>query len=1136
MKVSTFDLSQIISINPHYRRSVHLERDFYSKDELNWFLNSKGISTALSLLARGVSDPTYRAQCITGPYGSGKSALALYFSKLMDRNSRSSMRSKAAHKWVDVEYIVTPTRSNGYLTILGTGRRENISACLLRSLKKSLEQSHRSDLLNKLADSDIDLNAIGNDSSKLLTVFEKLAKFEVAKGKSIGIMILIDELGKLLEYAAQNPSDSDIHVLQELAELSSRSSKYPIWFITILHYQFSHYAAQLGAHHQQEWSRIQQRFFEVPVFLDNLESLHLIASAINSNTNELINDNLAIKNTAKSCKAYCPNIKPGEFKKICTDCYPLHPTAVILLPTLFRKYGQNERSLFSFLSANEPFSLMDWIRNRSFHIDSPDYYRITDLYDYTFNILMSSSIDPHTVRIRTELEDAMVRLGDAPVEEHNILKAIGILNAIGDMPNVHASPDFIINALSSPDLNRKQIKFVLKQLISKRVLLYRKFKNEYKLWEGSDIDLEERLKDAYGALSTQSMAVTVAKEICPLSPLVARQHSFRTGMLRVFSVQPCTHDTISFDDLDKGTFDGFVLQCLVHNQEQFDSAISQAKKLTKEPSVVLLIGKATDVLDESAREIIALDWISNNTSGLAGDRIARQELNGRRLDAESTFRDEWNRVFALNLKNVTCFWNGSKYNNNSCKGLISLLSKACDESFRYVPIIKNELINRRYLSSQTAAARRNLIEAMIISHDKSLLGIEGYPPERSIYESVLYNSGIHANIDGIWKFNRPSSKDLGLQKVWDYISTSLESSDLRRKNVASLFQELECSPFGLARGFIPILFCAFVIANTDNVALYEQDIFVPEISTPVMERLMRNPTYFSAVSFDLCGDRTLVIERFAQAYNVPNKLLAVLRPLYAGLKSLPQYTILSSNLNSEAINVRETILRAKAPELLLFIDLPKVFNLEPFKADAFVDHHKINEFFNRLNTAFSALVDCYPNLLRQIKTDILAMFNVTSEDPKWMDKIASSAETLIKVVTDQDLRNFLVRAKINNMDQRQYLEAMAGAIVGQAPAAWSKDEEEYFIRQIPTLSYKIRSLMTTVDIKSQLNEDEEGYIITIHGKDGLITREFVSYNYQEKDSIVNQSQKIIDQISSPNNGKHSLVTLIEAINMLKTSK
>ena len=87
--VNEFNIGELISIRPQFLRSIHLERDFYTKDAVDGYLVTRGSLSALSLLARGITDPAYRAQSISGPYGAGKSAMAMYFARLVDKDKAS---------------------------------------------------------------------------------------------------------------------------------------------------------------------------------------------------------------------------------------------------------------------------------------------------------------------------------------------------------------------------------------------------------------------------------------------------------------------------------------------------------------------------------------------------------------------------------------------------------------------------------------------------------------------------------------------------------------------------------------------------------------------------------------------------------------------------------------------------------------------------------------------------------------------------------------------------------------------------------------------------------------------------------------------------------------------------------------
>ena len=167
-----------------------------------------------------------------------------------------------------------------------------------------------------------------------------------------------------MEYAALNPEKSDIHLLQELAEAAARSQQFPFWFITIIQSDFSNYASRLGKRHQREWAKVQQRFFDVPCLLDDADSIQLVASALNSSAKSQVINNIFINKVATSCTSLAPKGFEASFEDWCRASYPIHPTSLVIMPALFRRFGQSERSLFSYLSTNEVFSLTEWLKEK----------------------------------------------------------------------------------------------------------------------------------------------------------------------------------------------------------------------------------------------------------------------------------------------------------------------------------------------------------------------------------------------------------------------------------------------------------------------------------------------------------------------------------------------------------------------------------------------------------------------------------------------------------------------------------------------------------------------------------------------------------------------------------------------------
>ena len=114
------------------------------------------------------------------------------------------------------------------------------------------------------------------------------------------------------------------------------------------------------------------------------------------------------------------------------------------------------------------------------------------------------------------------------------------------------------------------------------------------------------------------------------------------------------------------------------------------------------------------------------------------------------------------------WYSGQKQSTiSSNRELSAYISRLCDKAYRDCPIIRNELINRNKLSSATARARRELIEAMVTHEARIMLNFEGTGPEVAIYRTMLLATGVHQNIkEGSLQFVVPG-KDSTYYPVLD---------------------------------------------------------------------------------------------------------------------------------------------------------------------------------------------------------------------------------------------------------------------------------------------------------------------------------------------------------------------------------
>jgi hypothetical protein len=109
----------------------------------------------------------------------------------------------------------------------------------------------------------------------------------ITEAKSRGILLILDELGKFLEFAALHPQQGDVFLLQRLAEAAARSGDEAFFVVGLLHQGFTSYTDHLDQSVQREWEKAAGRFEEI-VFNHPIEQLtEVIAAALNVSTTDL---------------------------------------------------------------------------------------------------------------------------------------------------------------------------------------------------------------------------------------------------------------------------------------------------------------------------------------------------------------------------------------------------------------------------------------------------------------------------------------------------------------------------------------------------------------------------------------------------------------------------------------------------------------------------------------------------------------------------------------------------------------------------------------------------------------------------------------------------------------------------------
>ena len=374
---------------------------------------------------------------------------------------------------------------------------------------------------------------------------------------------------------------------------------------------------------------------------------------------------------------------------------------------------------------------------------------------------------------------------------------------------------------------------------------------------------------------------------------------------------------------------------------------------------------------------------------------------------------------------------------------------------------------------------------MLENENKKNLGITGYPPQMSIYRSLLWNTGIHRETDGVWGFHPPKSDDKNKTKhAWKAIEDFLEKCEGDRQPITKLYKDLMDKPLGVREGPLPILLCAVILHYKTEIALYENGSFIADWSMPVFERLLKAPHLFELKRFRITRVRSDLFSRFFEVFNQSTEtqtpdLLTVVTPLIQTIAQLPKYTLTTQELSDNAKNIRKVVLNAREPDELLFKQLPKVLGFPTFGMQETIDPQVISKFFKTLKNALSELENTYKTLLNSIEQRLAEAFSLTSSKENLRAELVARSEPLLAVKIGMDIKAFSVQVCSGGHDFSSWLEAIATFLAKKPPASWLDVDKAQFESNLAQLARKFRHFEAVSYEKLKHTESSTGEPIRV---------------------------------------------------------
>ena len=1024
-----------------FSTSINIERDFGKVTPYIVTANARrAVGKIVSHFADGI-----HTFCLIGSYGTGKSSFIVALENCM----RGTTTSKDS--LIQIKGQFNGFKRFDFLNIVGE----------YNSLSKILSER---------------LKTLHADEKSIFTALNHIYAKQQRQDKFL--VIVIDEFGKVLEHAAKNNPEQEMYFLQQFCEWVNDTNR-NVLLLTTLHQGFGAYAKGLSAERRQEWTKVKGRLHDI-VFTEPIEQLlNLTAQRLNTKVDDFNKAQVqALYDLAIESKFVDSELKVSVAEAL----YPLDIFAAYILTKANQRYGQNERTLFTFLESSGIGSVS------SFTASPNKLYNLVDVYEYiayTFYSYLQEINEDSTNW--AAIYNAIERVEGLPIDSERIdialklIKTIGLLNIFSSASTAIDSAflkKYFSNAVGIDDITD-----VLASLESAQIIRYAKYKSKYILFEGTDVDIESGL---YEAARVCKQPTAIAERLADLLDdklMLANAHFFKTGTPRFFQYSVTSEP---LEKVDKGEIDGYI-------NLLFDMDFEDKCLHVLDEAIIYCIYKDSTEIVRHIYEIDKLNWVREYYITDHNDKVALKEIDNL-IDYEKTLLNKsvLKKIFTTDVKWI---FNGEILSDLlSKKRLVNVLSIVCDTIYPYTPVYRNELINKHRPNGVMSLARHNYLTALLDNISKPNLGFEDnkFPPEKTIYLSLLVNTGIL--IDS--KYQEPN--DVSFAPLWNACNDFLKSTIGKPRKISELYTLLSTKPFKLKQGFIDVWILTYLILRKDDFVLYMGSQYIPYLNKEVVDLILRSPSGYTIKAFSVDGVRRDFFDKYREAMNListeltGDTFIETIRPFLTFYKKLNNYAKRTKDISPLAKGFRDVIATATDPEKTFFEALPDALG---FKELTLVHNPEaIDSFVDVLHNAIRELRNCYSELINSIEDAILSQLKI---DQSSYTEYAPTVVARFKGVKTQlmplSTRNFYNRLVGRYEDKTSWIEAVSYVILNK-PLHDIKDADK------PALLKGIHDTIFQLDDYVEMHKSNDVEIVRLHVTENSHTP-FVKQVVLPKESI-----------------------------------
>ncbi|UPK44723.1 hypothetical protein [Paenibacillus pabuli] len=1095
-----------------FKSSINIKFDIGNAELFKRYIPTPSHAEAMNGIIDGFAEGANRSHIVIGPYGTGKSLLANVIGSIVSKMASSmevdSLIEKLEHvddqvalKIRDASKLTIP-----YLPILLTGNEGRFRHSIISSIVKKLKEKGIDIVLPGLAAKIINsiklwekdfpdtydkfrlrLEQDGKQSNQWVEEIKKqneteikyfsevyplltagasfdidydhsfLSQMEylatVLQENNLGIFIIYDEFARFLQGLNATKFNESMQDIQDLAEFANRTNS--IHLLLIAHKSLRSYFNASNEEVAREFQRIEKRFNQYLVKSDQATFLRISELILTENINQKpVISEATFTRTREMLRKYplFPSINQTERDELVVrGMFPLHPVSVFLLPHLTSVFGQNERTLFTFLESQETGGLINHIGK------SNDYYLGYQLFDFFFpdsNEFGNDDVSEHILLYKK----AMARLPEELLNKQsatNLVKFITLWNLCAVQSEQKLNTEFLQFATQ---MNEDELTDVLPVLIKHKVIRFNRVNDYWELFAGSSVDLHERMEHEKQFLKTdQSKEIEVLHNNLVKKFYFPERYNDEKGMTRFSAVEIVYgKEIIERKLIQKNKLSDFsVYYVLAEDVETHKSLDLVLRGLSRENdrAIFFLHSKPLVDIKHEIYNYLCMDSLRKNKILLTEDKGIKEELE--MLFNESKYRISQYLSEIVSYEDERAWYiAGDTVTIRTELDVTEILSDICYELFKCTPVILNDSFNRNAVTGVQRKAAIKLIEKIIEEPRKQQFGIEGHGPDYALFAAIFKNNDrLDENINNLDYSNIINTSFSTLRTR---LIDVLESNPTG--NFKDLVELFSAPPFGIRKPLIPVLFVALLRDRWNEFMLYRNGMFVPGIDgEAIFEIIVETGAEHYQYVYEHINDSYVeffnniercFVDSLETRLNNQSRLIFICGTLLKWLRSLPRIAQTSVNVDKEFGELRDLIKRSEVDPQQSVAQLLIIYQ------------HNIDKLLATKKYAENFIV-----LLKiELAKKLLQVIGVSDFKglKNWVEEQRASGSYSINKLPDK------IHNSLSNENEEMWIEHFSETYVGVKVENWSDTTYDLFFAQ---LSHDLEELRLTEQEIEQSNLD-----------------------------------------------------------------